>query len=36
MGIESIRAAYATRAAEYTRAIRSIEEAHDLDQQFIG
>lgn len=36
MGIESIRAAYATRAAEYTRAIGSIEETHDLDQQCIG
>lgn len=36
MGIESIRAAYAVRAAEYTRALGSIEEMHNLDQQCIG
>ncbi|WP_307102155.1 class I SAM-dependent methyltransferase [Arthrobacter globiformis] len=35
MGNESIRAAYGARAAEYTRILGSIEDAHELDRQRI-
>ncbi|MFK0039701.1 class I SAM-dependent methyltransferase [Paenarthrobacter sp. NPDC090517] len=36
MGIESIRAAYGVRAAEYTRILGSVEDMHEKDRERIG